>query len=237
MATSIFVNPTQFGPGEDFSRYPRPFERDLEILEHERVDLLFHPSIEEMYPDGASTLVEVAALSGCLDEASRPHHFRGVATVVSKLFNIIQPDAAYFGQKDAAQCAVIRRMTRDLHFDLQIRICPTVRETDGLAVSSRNTYLSAEERREATVLYRSLVRVSGLYARGVRESRELAEAGKAVLTANGKVRLDYFEIVDPSTLEPVVNTGDGRPALVAVAAFLGSTRLIDNVLLGVGPGD
>src|SRR5215469_7728780 len=159
VVVSIFVNPTQFGPKEDFSKYPRTLEKDLALLEAEKVDFVFNPSVQEMYPQGSSTSVTVEGLSERLDGRSRPGHFRGVTTVVSKLFNVVQPDLAFFGQKDAAQAAIIRRMVRDLHFDTEIRICPIVREADGLAMSSRNAYLSPEERRRATVIYRSLHRV------------------------------------------------------------------------------
>ena len=229
VAVSLFVNPTQFGPNEDLSRYPRPFERDRELLEREGVEILFAPSPEEMYPPGASTWVTVEGLSEKLDGRSRPGHFRGVTTVVSKLFHIFEPAAAFFGQKDAAQLAVIRRMVRDLNFPVEIVACPIVREADGLAMSSRNVYLSADERTSALVLRRSLLRVEELFAAGERDAAKLAAAGRAVFAKEPQVRLDYFEIVDPDTLEPAGRiTG---PALCAVAAYVGNTRLIDNVVL------
>jgi len=229
VAVSLFVNPTQFGPNEDLSRYPRPFERDRELLEREGVEILFAPSPEEMYPPGASTWVTVEGLSEKLDGRSRPGHFRGVTTVVSKLFHIFEPAAAFFGQKDAAQLAVIRRMVRDLNYPVEIVACPIVREADGLAMSSRNVYLSADERTSALVLRRSLLRVEELFAAGGRDAAKLAAAGRAVFAKEPQVRLDYFEIVDPDTLEPAGRiTG---PALCAVAAYVGNTRLIDNVVL------
>jgi len=226
---SLFVNPLQFGPQEDFARYPRPLERDRELLVAETVDILFAPSAEEMYPAGSTTYVEVAGLSEKLDGGSRPGHFRGVATVVTKLFTIVAPDVAFFGQKDAAQVAVIRRLVRDLNFNLEIRALPIVREHDGLALSSRNQYLSPADRKQALVLYRALTRVQALADRGERSAPALTQAGRDVIGEEKGVRLDYFAIVDPDTLEPV---GDlSRPALVAVAAWIGSTRLIDNILL------
>jgi pantoate--beta-alanine ligase len=226
---SIFVNPLQFGPNEDFARYPRPFERDRELLAAEDVDVVFAPTLEEMVPAGSTTFVEVAALSDKLDGASRPGHFRGVATVVAKLFNIVTPDLAFFGQKDAAQLAVIRRLVRDLDFNVDIRVAPIVREPDGVALSSRNQYLSAAERKQAPVLYRALTRVQALADRGEHSPRALAHAGRDVIAEEPAVRLDYFAIVDPDTLEPVSDLA--RTALVAVAAWIGSTRLIDNILL------
>jgi pantoate--beta-alanine ligase len=233
VAVSIFVNPTQFGPTEDFSRYPRAFERDRELLEAEGVAIVFAPSVEEMYPRGATTFVTVEGLSEKLCGRSRPGHFRGVTTVVSKLFNIVEPDLAFFGQKDAAQAVIIRRMVRDLDFDLEIVVCPIVRESDGLALSSRNSYLDPQQRKQATVLYRSLMRVQFLSDKGESASAKLIAAALEVFKEEPQVRLDYFEIVDRETLEPVPNTSNG--VLVAVAAFVGTTRLIDNIVLhGVG---
>ena len=229
VAASIFVNPTQFGPNEDFAKYPRSFERDRELLEREGVALLFAPSVEEMYPQGAVTWVTVEGLSDRLDGRSRPGHFRGVTTVVSKLFHVVEPDTAFFGQKDAAQAAVIRRMVRDLGMAVEIVVCPIVREADGLAMSSRNAYLDPQQRRDALLLYRSLTRVKQLADAGERQAANLAAAGREQFRADGSVRLDYFEIVDPDTLEPVEDVSRG--ALVAVAAFVGTTRLIDNILL------
>src|SRR3954465_7656083 len=180
VCVSIFVNPTQFGPKEDLSKYPRPFEKDRELLEAEKVDFLFYPEVAEMYPPGATTWVEVAELSDRLDGKSRPGHFRGVTTVVSKLFHAVEPDVAFFGQKDAAQAAIICRMARDLDFDTRIVICPIVREADGLALSSRNAYLSAEERKRATVLSRALNRIQYHVDKGERRAAELLRIGKAV---------------------------------------------------------
>lgn len=232
---SIFVNPKQFGPGEDFAKYPRDLERDSAMLEAEKVDYLFSPSVEEMYPPGATSWVEVEGISERLDGRSRPGHFRGVTTVVAKLFNIVQPDLAFFGQKDAAQAAIIRKMVHDLNFDVHIIVCPIVREPDGLAMSSRNAYLDPAQRKQATVLYRALMRVQMLADRGETEAAHLASAGREVIAGESSVRLDYFEIVDPDTLEPV--TDISRGALVAVAAYVGSTRLIDNILLHGKGGD
>ncbi len=229
VAASIFVNPTQFGPNEDLAKYPRSFERDRELLEREGVDLLFAPPVEEMYPAGAVTWVTVEELSAKLDGRSRPGHFRGVTTVVSKLFHIVEPDAAYFGQKDAAQVAIVRRMVRDLNFPVEIVVCPIVREPDGLAMSSRNAYLDAAERKQALVLHRSLMRVQQLAEAGEQNAARLAAAGREEFARDNSVRIDYFEIVNPETLDPVEDVSRG--ALVAVAAYVGSTRLIDNLLL------
>jgi pantoate--beta-alanine ligase len=232
VCVSIFVNPTQFGPQEDFSKYPRPFEQDRALLEAEKVDLLFYPAVEEMYPPGAVTWVEVVGMSERLDGKSRPGHFRGVTTVVSKLFHAVEPDVAFFGQKDAAQAAIIRRMVRDLDFDVGIVICPTVRESDGLAMSSRNAYLSPEERKRATILARALNRVQFHFDKGERRATELVRIGKQVMAEEREVKLDYFEVVHNDTLEAVEDVGKG--ALVAVAAFVGATRLIDNLQLFSG---
>ena len=229
VAASIFVNPTQFGPNEDFSKYPRSFEWDLKLLEKEGVELLFAPSVEEMYPGDAVTFVTVEGLSERLCGKSRPGHFRGVTTVVSKLFHITQPDLAFFGQKDAAQVAIIRRMARDLNLGVEIVVCPIVREADGLAMSSRNAYLSLQQHRSALVLSRSLAQVKKLFEQGERCAGKLGAAGRQVFSEEPSVRLDYFEIVNPETLEPVEHITDS--ALVAVAAFVGGTRLIDNIVL------
>ncbi len=229
VVVSIFVNPLQFGPREDFSRYPRTFEQDCSLLEAAGVDLLFAPAREEMYRPGASTVIDVAGIGDRLDGASRPGHFRGVATVVAKLFHIVTPDRAFFGQKDAAQVAVLRAMVRDLDFGLELVVCPTVREPDGLALSSRNQYLSATERSQALVLPRALEAVRSAFAHGERAPERLLAPGRAVLAEEPAVRLDYFVAVDPATLEPVAAAAPGT--LVAVAALVGTTRLIDNVLL------
>ena len=229
VAVSLFVNPTQFGPTEDLAKYPRPFERDRALLEKEGVEILFSPSADEMYPKGEGTWVVVDGLSEKLDGRSRPGHFRGVATVVSKLFHILEPDAAFFGQKDAAQSAIIRRLVRDLNFPLEVVICPIVREPDGLAMSSRNTYLSPEERQRALVLRQSLILVEDNFRAGQRNAAKLIAAAREVVAAQPQVRLDYFEIVDPDTLDPIEQVS--QPALAAVAAYVGNTRLIDNVVL------
>jgi pantoate--beta-alanine ligase len=229
VAASIFVNPTQFGANEDLAKYPRTFDRDRDLLEKEGVQFLFAPSVEEMYPAGAVTWVTVEGLSGKLDGRSRPGHFRGVTTVVAKLFHIVEPDAAFFGQKDAAQVAIIRRMVRDLSFPVEIVACPIVREADGLAMSSRNAYLDPQQRQQALVLHRSLLRVKQHWQAGEREAAKLAAAGRDEVAAETAVRLDYFEIVDPDNLDPVASVANA--ALVAVAAFVGTTRLIDNLVL------
>ncbi len=229
VAVSIFVNPTQFAPNEDLSKYPRPFARDCELLRDEKVEFVFAPTVQEMYPPNAATSVMVQHLSERLCGKSRPGHFRGVATIVSKLFNAVSPDAAFFGQKDAAQVAVIRAMVRDLNYPVEIIACPIVRDDDGLALSSRNVYLTPQQRKQALVLHRSLSRVQELYNLGERDSEQLIDAGKRVFEREPAARLDYLEIVDPDTLAPLEDAKRG--ALVAVAGVLGATRLIDNVLL------
>ncbi len=229
VAASIFVNPTQFGPNEDLAKYPRSFEQDCQMLEREGVNFVFAPSVEEMYPAGAVTWVTVEELSSKLDGRSRPGHFRGVTTVVAKLFHIVEPDRAFFGQKDAAQVAVIRRMVRDLNLPVEIVVCPIVREPDGLAMSSRNAYLDPEQRKQALVLHRSLMRVQNIAEAGEQDAAKLNAAGRRTFAQENSVRLDYFEIVNPDTLDPVSDISEG--ALVAVAAYVGTTRLIDNLLL------
>ena len=236
VAVSLFVNPLQFAPNEDLTKYPRQFEKDRALLEAEKVDLLFAPSPEEMYPPGAATYVTVEGISDRLCGRSRPGHFKGVTTVVAKLFHIIRPDLAFFGQKDAAQASIIRRMVRDLDMDVEIVVCPTVREADGLAMSSRNAYLSPEERKSATVLYRALTRVQTLADQGERSAAKLIAAAHQVFGEEPRVRVDYVAVVNNETLEPVQDVSNG--ALVAVAAFVGTTRLIDNVLItGVGQAE
>jgi pantoate--beta-alanine ligase len=229
VAASIFVNPTQFGPTEDLAKYPRSFEHDCEMLEREGVELLFAPMVEEMYPAGAVTWVIVEGLSEKLDGRSRPGHFRGVTTVVAKLFHAVEPDAAFFGQKDAAQVAIIRRMVSDLNLPVEIVVCPIVREADGLAMSSRNAYLDPEQRKQALVLHRSLQRVQTLVEAGEKNATKLRSSGLEEFARESSVRLDYFEVVNPDTLDPVEDVSRG--ALLAVAAYLGNTRLIDNLLL------
>jgi pantoate--beta-alanine ligase len=229
VAASIFVNPTQFGPNEDFAKYPRTFEQDCAILTNEGVALVFAPPPDEMYPTGASSFVEVESVGDRLDGASRPEHFRGVATVVAKLFHIAAPDKAFFGQKDAAQVAMLRRMVRDLNFDLELIVCPTVREPDGLALSSRNRYLSAEERTRALALSSALNAISAAYRAGQKDVARLLESGHNAIAAEPEVCIDYLAIVDWDTLLPLTEARPG--ALVAVAAHVGSTRLIDNTIL------
>jgi pantoate--beta-alanine ligase len=237
VAVSIFVNPTQFGPSEDFARYPRSFEADCRLAEEVGAQVVFAPSVEEMYPglidgdaaEGVGTFVEVAALSERLDGASRPGHFRGVATVVAKLLIACEADRAFFGQKDAAQIAVLRRMVADLRIGTEIVVCPIVREADGLALSSRNVYLSAEERRQALVLSRAVRDVEQLIAEGERRAQALVAAGLAVFATEPGVRVDYVELVDWGTLLPVKVAVQGT--LFAVAAWVGRTRLIDNAIL------
>jgi pantoate--beta-alanine ligase len=234
-AVSIFVNPLQFGPAEDLAKYPRTMERDAALLGQLGVDLLFTPGAEEMYPQGAQTYVLVEDLSNRLDGASRPGHFRGVATVVTKLFEILRPDCAFFGQKDAAQVAVLRKLVNYLDMDVEIVVCPIVREADGLAMSSRNVYLTPEQRQQALVLHRSLLRVQAAAEQGERASAKLIEIGKEVMAEEPGARLDYFAIVDPDTLDPVEDVSRG--ALVAVAAYVGATRLIDNMLVTASRGE
>lgn len=229
VVVTLFVNPTQFGPNEDFTKYPRTFDADCEMLRAENVDLLFAPQPEEMYPPGAITFVAVEPIGDRLDGASRPGHFRGVATVVAKLFNIVAPDKAFFGQKDAAQVAVLRRMVRDLNFNLELVVCPIVREPDGLAMSSRNRYLSEENRARALVLHRALRHMEEAVENGEIGSAQLIDRGLAVLAEDPDARLDYLRIVDPDTLEDLPDVENG--ALVAIAAWIGPARLIDNVLI------
>lgn len=228
-AASIFVNPLQFGPQEDFARYPRTFDRDLALLEREGATLVFAPRVEAMYEPGFATAVEVAGLSERLCGASRPGHFRGVATVVLKLLHLAGPARAYFGQKDAAQAALIRRMVRDLAVPVEIVTMPIVREPDGLALSSRNAYLDTVARQRAALLYRALDAVRRRYESGERDASRLVAAGRAVLEAETAIRLDYFAAVDAESLLPVASAGPGT--LFALAAFLGGTRLIDNLVI------
>ncbi len=230
VAVSIFVNPLQFGPNEDFSRYPRTFEADCAALTAAGVDILFAPSAETLTPSGATTFIEVVGISDRLDGAHRPGHFRGVATIVAKLFHIIEPDRAYFGQKDAAQLAVLRAMVRDLNFPVEIAACPIVRETDGLSLSSRNRYLTAEQRTRATILHRALDAATDLHTQGERNSQALIATVQQIFETEPTVIMEYAAVVDPDTLLPLADTSRG--ALIAVAARLGETRLIDNHLIG-----
>lgn len=229
VVVSIFVNPAQFGPHEDFEKYPRPVEADCALLEREGVDAVFLPDVAEIYPKSATAFVDAGPISERLDGLSRPGHFRGVTTVVAKLLNIVDPDRAFFGQKDAAQVAVLRQMVRDLHFRAELVVCSIVREADGLAMSSRNSYLSTEEREQALVLHKALQIIESRFREGERDSRRLIAAGLYVMANEPGVRIDYLRVVDAKTLEDVDEV-EGR-ALVALAAFVGNTRLIDNVIL------
>ncbi|MFQ3681309.1 pantoate--beta-alanine ligase [Roseiflexus sp.] len=229
--TTIFVNPTQFGPSEDLARYPRDLPRDLALLEAEKVDLVFAPDVAEMYPPGFGTFVDAGPIAALLEGAARPGHFRGVATVVCKLFNITTPHRAYFGQKDAQQTLVIRRMTRDLNLPVEIVVCPIVREPDGLAMSSRNVYLNPEERRAATVLFRALQAVQERFRAGERNGDELRAAMRAVIDAEPLARADYVSIADLEDLHELDEVTDS--ALASLAVRIGTTRLIDNCLLNV----
>jgi pantoate--beta-alanine ligase len=229
VAVSIFVNPTQFGPNEDYARYPRTFDADCALAESEGATVVFAPSVNELYPTGKATVVDVEGLSARLDGKSRPGHFRGVATVVSKLFIAAEPDLAFFGQKDAAQVAVLRRMTTDLLLPVEIVVCPIVRDADGLALSSRNIYLCAVERTQALVLSQAVRKVESLAAGGERRASVLLEAAHQLFAAVPEVRVDYIALVDWATLEPVEHAVPGT--LFAVAAYVGATRLIDNAVL------
>jgi pantoate--beta-alanine ligase len=235
VVVSIFVNPTQFGPHEDFQRYPRDLERDLNLLDTEHVDAIFTPEVDEMYPPGASTMVEVDALSGILEGASRPGHFRGVATIVCKLFHLVHPDQAYFGAKDYQQLQVIRRMVDDLRMPVQVVGCPTIREPDGLAMSSRNVYLRPAERQAAVVLSQALTRAIHLFQDGVREGARLQAEVQHMLDKEPLIRTDYVAVVHPHTLQPLVAEG-AAGAVICLAVWIGQTRLIDNVHLLPGEG-
>jgi pantoate--beta-alanine ligase len=226
---SIFVNPTQFGPKEDLSKYPRDPDRDLSLLEPLGVDLVWMPTSEIMYPPGYQTWVEVEGIARLLEGAMRPGHFRGVTTVVAKLFNAVQPQRAYFGQKDAQQAAVIRQMTSDLNFPIEIVVCPIVREPDGLAMSSRNVYLNSAQREAATVLYRSLCAAKEVYERGERDADKLRGKMKEVLAGEPLADVQYVSCADYDTLEELETVTD--KALLSMAVYLGKTRLIDNLVL------
>jgi pantoate--beta-alanine ligase len=232
VVVSIFVNPTQFGPNEDFSRYPRTLEADLATCERAGADLVFVPSAAEIYPSGATrTYVEVPGLSDVLEGASRPGHFRGVATVVLKLFGIVGPDVAYFGQKDYQQQVVLRRMVADLNVPVRIETVPTVRETDGLAMSSRNRYLNADERRAATVLSRALREAEGAVRAGERSAERVRQILLATLESERLASVDYAEVADADTLEPIAVLGEGRRGVALLAVRVGPARLIDNAIL------
>ena len=230
VVVSIFVNPAQFGPQEDLSNYPRDLDRDLRLLEPIGVDLVWMPTAEIMYPPGYQTWVEVESITRPLEGAMRPGHFRGVTTVVAKLFNAIQPHRAYFGQKDAQQAAVLRQMTRDLNFPIEIVICPIVREPDGLAMSSRNVYLDPDQRTAATVLHRSLAAANAAYENGERDAETLRQIIKDVLAAEPLAQVQYVSCADYDTLEEL-NQVTGK-TLLSLAVFMGKTRLIDNLVLG-----
>jgi pantoate--beta-alanine ligase len=237
VVVSIFVNPTQFGAGEDFGRYPRPLEHDLRQCESAGVDLVFAPTVATVYPRGAdSTFVQVPGLSNVLEGASRPGHFRGVATVVLKLFTLVQPDLAIFGQKDYQQQLVIRHMVEDLHVPVELVIAPTVREADGLALSSRNRYLNPDERRAAPVLFRALERARHAVVAGEHRADRVRQILCDTLESEPLVRPDYAEVADAETLEPLGDLGQGRAAVALLAARLGTTRLLDNALLSVDSG-
>ncbi len=229
VAVSIFVNPTQFGPNEDYARYPRTFDADCTLAKSEGADVIFAPTVEELYPVDAATFVEVGGLSNRLDGASRPGHFRGVATVVTKLLIAAEPDRAFFGQKDAAQVSVLRRMVTDLRLATEIVVCPIVRESDGLALSSRNAYLNPNERAQALTLSRAIRKVESLVAGGERCAGALIAAAREIFATEPAVRVDYIELVDWETLLPANTAAPGT--LLAVAAWVGPTRLIDNTII------
>jgi pantoate--beta-alanine ligase len=227
VVVSIFVNPLQFQPGSDYERYPRPEKADEEFCHNAGVNLLFRPSVEEVYADDCSTFVEETSLSSTLEGTSRPGHFRGVCTVVAKLFNILAPDAAVFGEKDFQQLAVVRRMVQDLNFNIGIIAVPTIREEDGLACSSRNQYLNPEERKQATVLHKALRAAANA---GKKSANDIVELARTVINEAPPGRIDYVELVDAKTLQPVETAGPDTVLLLAV--FFGKTRLIDNIRLG-----
>ncbi|MDT7687318.1 MAG: pantoate--beta-alanine ligase [Acidobacteriota bacterium] len=228
---SVFVNPTQFAPSEDFNRYPRDLTGDTTKLADYNVDYIFAPPVEEIYPKGFSTYITVESISEAMEGSARPGHFRGVATVLTVLFNSIRPDFAFFGQKDAQQTIVVKRLVRDLAFDIEVVVLPTVREATGLALSSRNAYLSEEQHRAASVLYRALAQAREVYLEGERNPRRLAEAVRAQVESEPLARLEYVGVVDAETMEKFDRIPDDRSVLIALAAHVGRTRLIDNILL------
>ena len=233
LAVSIFVNPAQFGPGEDFARYPRTMERDLALLAEQGADLIFAPPPAEIYPAGFDTWIEPGAVAEGMEGAARPGHFRGVATVVAKLFTITRPDYAYFGQKDGQQVAVIRKLNADLNLGASVVTMPTIREPDGLALSSRNAYLTPEQRAAAPAVYRALCAAQSLWAAGVRDAERLRAAAMTVLQAEPLLEsVDYISVVDADTMAALSAVTSGRPAMIATAVRLGAVRLIDNVVLG-----
>ena len=230
LVVSIFVNPAQFGPKEDFKNYPRDLPRDLAMLKEGGVDVVFAPSVNEMYPPDFSSWVDIEGITERLEGASRPGHFRGVATVVNKLFNIIQPDVAYFGQKDAQQALVIKKMVQELALGIEVVVMPTVREADGLAMSSRNVYLNPEDRKAAPVLHRALCLAQELCGKGRKDAEKIRRRMQALIEKEPLAKIDYISIADPETLEEmnIVRT----PALISLAVKIGKTRLIDNVVVG-----
>ena len=235
VVVSIFVNPTQFGPHEDFQRYPRDLKRDLGLLDTEQVDAVFTPEVDEMYPTGASTMVEVEALSSILEGASRPGHFRGVATIVCKLFHLVHPDRVYFGEKDYQQLQVIQHMVHDLQMPVKVIGCPTVREPDGLAMSSRNVYLGPAERQAAVALSQALSQAARLFKDGVWDGSRLQAEVQNMLDKEPLIRTDYVAVVHPHTLQPVASlTAEG--AVICLAVWIGHTRLIDNIHIIAGEG-
>jgi pantoate--beta-alanine ligase len=236
VVVSVFVNPTQFGPSEDYEHYPRDLTRDTALLTDYNVDYIFAPSAEEMYPKDFSTYVNVGGLSKPLEGATRPGHFRGVATVVAILLNTVRPDFAFFGQKDAQQAVIIKRMIRDLAFDTEIVVLPTVREDSGLAISSRNLYLTPEEQQSASVIHRGLTRAKEAFKKGERHAGKLEEMVRTTIESEPRVRVDYVSVVDSESLEKLDKL-DERPILIAVAAYVGKTRLIDNTLLNKAKKD
>ncbi len=236
VVVSVFVNPTQFGPSEDYADYPRDLTKDTALLTDYNVDYIFAPAAEEIYPKDFSTYVNVGGLSKLLEGETRPGHFRGVATVVAILLNTVRPDFAFFGQKDAQQAVIIKRMIRDLAFDTEIVVSPTVREGSGLAISSRNLYLDAEEQQSAAVIHRALKQAKEIYKKGERHAAKLAETVRATIETEPRVRVDYVSVVDAETLEKLDKL-DERPILVAVAAYVGKTRLIDNTMLNKAKKD
>lgn len=231
--TTIFVNPLQFAPHEDYDKYPRDFERDVKLAQSAGCDIIFHPTVEEMYPENFLTYVEVEKLTKVLEGEFRPTHFRGVTTVVAKLFNITKPHIAIFGQKDAQQALIIKQMVRDLNFDIEIIVAPIVREPDGLAMSSRNVYLSESERKEATVLYESLKLAERLVKEGERKSETIISEMENLIKSKPSAKIDYIAIVEPDTLEKVDELMEGKEYLIAIAVRIGSTRLIDNTVVKI----
>jgi len=229
VVVSVFVNPTQFGPSEDYEHYPRNLTKDTAILTDYNVDYIFAPAAEEIYPKDFSTYVNVGGLSKLLEGESRPGHFRGVATVVAILLNTVRPDFAFFGQKDAQQSLIIKRMVRDLAFDTEIVVLPTVREDSGLAISSRNLYLGPEDRDAASIIHQGLRQAKEVFKKGEKHAGKLAETVRTIIESEPRVRVDYVRVVDADTLEKLDKL-DERPVLIAVAAYVGKTRLIDNII-------